>query len=212
MRSVLLFLALCGIVSSASSQTILDLRVGMQDRATLHLANLVRVREPWVYEVGYIDFGSSDYREAWIGGGYRWNLGDNIFVQGELLFAHAFGPAAEGATYLQPFSLIHADLTDKLAGEIVYFPYLPLDDAGTVQHVLERVKLEYAISSVIKAGGGYGGYQFGNERWQHKPFLTTTVTPAGGKYGSLEFWIQRLPGGDIQTQFRYELVKIGKKK
>lgn len=92
------------------------------------------------------------------------------------------------------------------------FPYLPLSGAGNRQWVIERAKLEYALSHALKIGVGYGGYQFGGQPWQHKPFATATITPVHGKLGSLELWLQKLPHGKAQVQIRYELVHIGKKR
>jgi len=89
----------------------------------------------------------------------------------------------------------------KLGGEVVYFPYLPLNKAGRMQHVLERAKLEYSFKH-FKAGGGYGAYQFGDSPWQNKPFITSTLKC--GRFGNLELWLQKMPRGNPQVQVRYE--------
>jgi len=74
--------------------------------------------------------------------------------------------------------------------------------------VLNRAKLERDYRR-FKFGVGYAGYQFAQTGWQHKPFLTTTFK-AGG-LGSLELWIQRIPGNTLNFQLRYAgLFRQGK--
>ena len=115
----------------------------------------------------------------------------------ELYFVQATGPASKSARYLWPWTLVQFRFTPKL-----YFPYLPLNSSARIQHVLERSKFEYAVTKSWHVGVGYGGYKFADSEWQHKPFLTTTLsTHAGG----FELWLQKLPGG-AQVQLRYALL------
>ena len=38
-------------------------------------------------------------------------------------------------------------LTDRLGSEAVYFPYIPLNEAGRTRHVLERAKSEDVLDT-----------------------------------------------------------------
>jgi hypothetical protein len=96
--------------------------------------------------------------------------------------------------------LVAYNLAPKLGGQMVYFPYLPLNEAGRVQHVLERAKLEYDFGRV-KLGGGYAGYRFGDGDWQNKPFVTASIK--AGPVGAVELWLQHLPGNRLTVQVRY---------
>jgi hypothetical protein len=120
-----------------------------------------------------------------------------------MLLTQASGSGANKARYLIPWTLIQYRLSEKLGGEAVYFPYLPLNKGGSAQHVLERMKLERKVASHWKAGAGLGGYRSAGNAWSHKPFLTTTVST---RWGDWEFWLQRLPGNKGQFQIRYAIV------
>jgi hypothetical protein len=167
-----------------------------------HYAQIIHERGRWVaLDVGYIDFNSpSDYFEAWIGSGVLALAGERgiLITQGNLV--RAFGDAADGALYAQGFFLGRLRLTDRLVSEAAYLPYIPLNDAGEVQHLLERAKLEAEFSG-WKAGVGYGAYRFSDLDWQHKPFLTATAPPS--RLGTFEVWVQRLPGDSQTVQLRW---------
>ena len=175
-----------------------------QSTATMHYLELFQIRRRWVLpDIGYIDFGRSDYREMFIGGGYTLYEREHFNFTQELFFEKAFGSASNDAKYLVPWTMIQYSLTDRLGGEAVYFPYLPLDKSGRAQHVLERAKLERSIGKHWKAGAGLGGYKYADNPWSHRPFLTSTLnTP----WGAWEFWLQRLPANKAQFQIRYAIV------
>jgi hypothetical protein len=159
-------------------------------------------------DVGYVDFGKSDYHEVFGGGGAIVYRGKHVTWLQEILLTRAIGPNANRATYLQPWTLVSYSIPGtKLQGQTVYFVYCPLNSAARVQHVLERAKLERDFQH-FKVGAGYRGYQFGDRNWEHKPFVTTTIK-AGG-LGSLELWVQRLPGNSVQVQLRYAVSFIQK--
>jgi hypothetical protein len=120
----------------------------------------------------------------------------------ELYFDQALGPAAKSARYLLPWTMLQFQFTSKFTNETVYFTYLPLNNSARIQQVIERSKFEYALGKGWRAGGGYGGYQYDNLEWQHKPFLTTTFASRAGEF---EFWPQKMTGG-AQIQLRYALV------
>ncbi len=188
------------------AHTVLLVRGGFRAGNFTHrYVEVFQERGRWIYpDIGYIDFGNAGrYREFFIGAGGVVFTSRHLTLVEEGFIQQATGPLAEGATYFVPFSLAALRFGQKISGEVVYFPYLPLNDAGRVQHILERAKLEYDFK-YLKAGGGYGAYRFGDSSWQNKPFLTTTLK--AGRMGNFEFWLQRLPGNHAQVQFRYARV------
>lgn len=171
--------------------------------ATWHYFEVFQARGKWIYpDIGYVDFGSGRYREIYIGGGRTLVDSNRVTLIEELYFDQAFGPDAKNARYLQPWTLFQFRFAPKVMSEIVCFPYLPLNRSARVQYVLEHAKLEYSLAKNWKVGGGYGGYKYGNDSWQHKPLLTTTLSTRAGEF---EFWLQKMPNG-AQVQLRYLLM------
>ncbi len=171
---------------------------------TYRFVESFQVHGRWVFpDLGYLDFGRSDYKELFVGGGATLVGSKHFTLIGEGYFVQAVGSASDGARYFQPWTYIGYRITPKLGGETVYFPYLPLNDAGRIQHVLERAKLEYSFQHWM-LGAGYAGYRFGDGEWQNKPFITTTLK--AGTFGNLEFWLQRMPSNTAQVQVRYAKV------
>lgn len=194
---------------SSPTVTLLIARTGLQTEAphvaTYHFAEFLQSRGKWVYpDIGYIDFGHNQYREIFGGGGRTLWDEKLATVTQELYFDQATGPAAKSARYIQPWTLVDVRLRPRFTGEVCYFTYLPLNRSARIQYVLERAKMEYEINRAWKIGGGYAGYKYGDNQWQNKPLLTTTVSTRAGAF---EFWVQKLPGGG-QIQFRYQLVRI----
>jgi hypothetical protein len=107
----------------------------------------------------------------------------------ELYFDQAFGSAAQGARYLQPWTMLQLRFTPKFTNETVYFPYLPLNSSGRIQQVLERSKFEYAVKKTWKAGMGYGGYRYAvwNGRISHSLRLRSPVRQATSSSGCKKF-------------------------
>jgi len=138
-----------------------------------------------------------------IGGGMTILSRKRLMVISEGLLDISSGSASGNAAYFIPWTLVGYRLTEKIGGDTVYFPYLPLNKAGRIQHVIERAKLEYDFKH-MKVGGGYGAYQFGDGPWQNKPFVTTTLK--GGRVGDLEVWLQKMPESHFQVQLRYTKV------
>jgi hypothetical protein len=172
------------------------------DHGTYHYAQIFQQRGRWILsDVGYIDFNQIDeYREVWVGAGGVLLATTHLSVIGEGHIVKGLGPSSGGALYLQPWVLVAYHLTHKLAGEAVYFPYLPLNEAGRKQHVLERAKLEYDFGH-IKVGGGYAGSKSGPGAWTSKPFVTATIK--AGSIGAIELWLQQLPGDRLTVHVRY---------
>jgi hypothetical protein len=216
MRKFLLGVIVClvctefGLAQSpAETTTVVLAREGQrfppQSTSTLHYLEAFQVRHGWVLpDVGYIDFGHSDYREVFVGGGYTLYDGKHFSLVEEGLFTQASGSSAHQARYIVPWTMVQYHLTEKLGGEAVYFPYIPLNDSGRKQHVLERAKLERKIANRWKAGAGLGGYKFGDDTWSNRPFVTTTVST---RWGDWEFWLQRLPENKAHFQIRYAIAR-----
>jgi hypothetical protein len=112
-------------------------------------------------------------------------------------------PAWREALYFQPYFLGIYRVAPKLPFETSYFAYVPLSDAATAQHLLERAKLEYDFAR-FKLGAGYSAYRFGGEAWRHKPFITGTLKAA--MLGNFELWVQRVPDDQVALQIRYAKV------
>ena len=213
MKRVLFFLILAMVVlqgvalAQNSTPTIVAAWTGVRNdgKSTYRFAGVIQKRGRWtLLDIGYIDFDHpGQYREVFIGGGGTVYDSKLFTFIAEGLINKASGPASGGALYLQPWFLAIYRLTPKINGEVVYFPYLPLNKAGRIQHVLERAKLEYDFKH-LKVGGGYGAYQYGDGPWQNKPFTTTTLK--GGRVGDLEVWLQKMPEQHFQVQLRYTKV------
>ena len=206
--SRLLFLVaiVAAICSTAVAQTAVTVNVWMGhfvSRASgdssrgYHLGEFVVTNGRWILlDAAYVDFGrGGEYREWFAGAGVNSLVSQPLTIAHELIFAQGMGPKSGGATYLWPWTGIFYNLSSKIGGDVVFFPYLPLDGAGKRQFVLERAKIEYRIHPAIKVGTGYGAYQMSGEGWQHKPFVTAPLSPFGGRFGRLATWFQKMPGG-----------------
>ena len=211
-KALMITLFLCSpSLASAQTKTLVDLRLGMRDQATYRYAEVFQVRDRWIFpDVGYVDFGSSDYRELFAGAGRKLFVSKPLTIIEVLYFEQAIGPEGNGARWLLPWTLAAYEFHPRLRGEAVYFPYLPINQAGRIQHVVDHATLLYSFSPVFKAGVGYGAYQFGDDAWQNKLFAIATVTPKEAKFGSFEFWLEMLPDDKLQVQFRYKISRTTK--
>ena len=189
---------------SAPVTTTVLVRTGLRSDVTLRYVEVLQTRGRWVVpDVGYIDFGDAGrHREIWLGGGpvliQRPSV--NLTVTG--YYAQDDGSAANGAKYFQVWSLLGYQVAPHVVAQAVYLGFAPLNDAARVQHLFERIKLEYDFGR-LKLGGGYAAYRFATDAWQHRPFVTGTVRL--GRAGALELWGQRLSGDKAQLQVRYAL-------
>ena len=196
-----------GDVEVALTKTLFLARTGESLKGpyigTIHYLEFFQIRKKWIYpDIGYVDFAHDNYREFYIGGGRTLYEGKFATWDQELLYVQTTGPAARGAAYLQPWSMLRVRFAPKLTNETVYFAYFPLNDSAHIHHVFERVKFEYALKKRWKAGMGYAGVKFPGVPWVHKPFLTTTIST---KAGAFELWLQKIPGGE-QVELRYALI------
>ncbi len=184
-------------------------RTGLDSGFTFRFLQAIHERGRWIGpDVGFIDFGdASAYREAWIGGGGVAHASKLWFVALEALFAFGSGETTADTVYVQPWMLVGYRPRPRLAAELVYFEYLPLDDRGTRQRVLDRAKLERDLGR-FKVGAGYAGFQFGDGSWDHRPFLSATRKLGGT--AELELWVQRDEdfGGESQTQVQIRFALL----
>lgn len=203
----IIFASFSSIAVAQDTQTFVVARTGVQDdaKSTYRYAEVFQQRGRWIFpDVGYIDFvDAKQYREYFVGAGAVLFTSKRITIIEEGYLDKAAGPASGGALYFQPWTLVAVTVTPKLSGEVVYFPYLPLNKAARIQHVLERAKLEYDFKH-FKIGAGYGAYQYGDGPWTNRPLVTTTLK--GGHLGDLELWLQRMPGDHVQLQVRYAKI------
>ena len=195
---------LSAATAAHAQATVVIARVAAKDTATFRYVQAFHETGDWVVpDVGYIDYGSTDYREFFAGFGRTLVKSPKLTLLGELYYLQAAGSRSVGEKYILPWALLAWRPAPHVRGEAVYFRYVPLTDAGTRQHVLERAKLEYAWTR-FRAGAGYGAYQRRGSDWEHKPFMTmTAVVPA---IGDLEVWIERVPRRGVQVQLRYVRV------
>jgi hypothetical protein len=202
---LLLTVISCGLTSYAQTETYVVARMGIKNTvSTYHYLQLLKMRGRWIFpDFVYVDFSKSDYREAWAGAGLKTFQTKHMTLMNGGYFDAALGRAANGATYLLPWAYATYHLTERIGGEACYLVYLPLNSAGTAQHVLERAKLERDFGR-FKLGGGYAGYESPSTPWQNRPFVTTTFKT--GTLGSIELWLQRLPPNSAQLQIRYVLT------
>jgi hypothetical protein len=169
---------------------------------TYRYLEFFQLHGPWIIpDLGALDFYHSNYRELFAGGGRTIYADSHVIWLGELFFAQAVGSAAHEARYLWPWTQLDVRIVPRLSGQVVYFTYIPLNNAAHLQHLLERAKLELAPGKAWKIGVGYAGYQYSGSHWQNRPFVTST---AKTRAGSFELWLQRMPDGG-QLQLRYQL-------
>lgn len=179
-------------------------RVAVKDAATYRFAEVFHEFDRWVFpDVGYVDFGNSDYREFFAGLGRTLVRSSRATIVGEMYFLQSAGEASGSARYVLPWVLAVYRPAARLRSETVYFPYVPLNDRARVQHVLDRTKLEYSFEH-LRVGGGYSAYHARSVGWQHQPFVTVTLTPS--YVGDIELWLQRVPRNGVQVQIRYVRV------
>jgi len=189
---------------SAPVTSIVLARMGQNLQApytgTYHVAEFFQVRGKWIYpDVGYVDCATNNYREYFAGGGWTFINGKRVALVGEGYFVQDAGSAAHSARYLWANPLLDVRVARKLAWQSSYFVYVPIDHAAYFQQLIDRSKLEYAITRRVTAGGGYGAYQKSGDLWQNQPFGTVTFLT---RAGSMEFWIQHMPQGS-QVEARY---------
>jgi hypothetical protein len=202
--ALLLAAALVPATARAQGETIVLLRTAT-DRGVYHYAELIHQRGRLIpFDVGHIDFDHpTQYREFWIGGGGVPidSAKGSLTVEG--FVTRALGEQAGDALYLQPFLIGSYRPAPVVVAEAVYLGYVPLNDAGRAQHLLERAKLEYDAAR-FKVGAGYSVYKAGDDPARRKPFVTATWK--AGSLGNIECWLQRLPGGHATVQLRYAKV------
>ena len=147
-----------------ANETLFPARTATTDGA-YHLIEAIHQRGRIIpLDVGYIDFDNPAlYREMWVGGGGGVPFqGPKGFLIAEGLLARAFGMHGAQALYFQPYLLGIYRVAPNVPFETSYFAYVPVNDAATAQHLLERAKPEYDFAR-FKLGAGYSAYRFGDE-------------------------------------------------
>jgi hypothetical protein len=195
-----------GAATASAQVTIAIARIAFKDVTTQRFAEVLHEsKDGWIFpDVGYVDFGGSVYREFFAGVGRTLHRSPALTFVGTLYYQQAAGPAAGSARYLVPWFLVNCRPRTRVQCEAVYFPYVPLTGNGQVQHVLERAKVEYSIAPRFRLGAGYGAFQTKGIAWQHRPFVTATVSPP--RVGDVEVWVQHVPNRGAQMQLRYMRV------
>ena len=203
---VFTFLTLVCAATASAQVTVAIARVALREDVTQRFAEVLHESKGgWIFpDVGYVDFGGETYREFFAGVGRTLHRSPRLTLVGTLYYQQAAGPASGSARYLVPWLLMNCRPRARVHCEAVYFPYLPLSNRGQVQHVLERAKVEYSLLPRIKAGGGYAAFYTHGIDWQHRPFVTATVTPP--RVGDIEVWVQHLPNRGAQMQLRWMRV------
>lgn len=203
---VLLLLAAAVVPAraQAQSETIVLLRTAT-DRGAYHYAEVFQERGRFIpWDIGHIDFDHPrQYREFWIGGGGVPIETPKGSLVAEGFITKALGEHADSALYFQPFFIGTYRPFPTVVTEAVYLGYVPLNEAGFAQHLLERAKAEYDAPR-FKVGAGYSVYKPADGPARHKPFVTATFK--AGSLGNFECWLQRLPGNHATLQLRYAKV------
>ena len=201
---LLLLAAAAPARAQTQGETIVLLRTAT-DRGAYHYAEVFYERGRFIpFDIGHFDFDHpKQYRELWIGGGGVPIETPKGSLVAEGFITKALGEHAGGAWYLQPFFIGTYRPSPTVVAEAVYLGWVPVDDAGFAQHLLERAKLEYNAAR-FKVGAGYAMYKATEEPARHKPFVT--VTFKAGSLGNFECWLQRLPGNHATVQLRYAKV------
>lgn len=204
--TTLMILAILVAIGTASAQTedFAIARIGLRNGMTYSLVEGFRQQGKVIApDCGAITFNQPGlYREFFCGGGAVLLNSKHLTVIEEGYIDQASGPLSGGATYLQSWTYVGYRITKRLGGETVYFPYLPLNKAARIQHVLERATLEYDLGKRFKIGAGYGAYKFGDQPLENKPFVGPALKL--GRYGTLWFWCQRVPGNHASAQIRWD--------
>mgnify|MGYP001580631710 CR=1 FL=1 len=206
---VLIVLCLCAAVTDA--QTTLDVSAGLFDRkATYRLGEISQTWGRWIIpDVGYLDFGEPrEYRELFAGFGYKIFTSEKFELAQEIFFVQAQGREANHARYIQPWMGVWYAPHPRLNLEVAGLVYVPLNNReGQHEWVLENAKISLNVS-IFALGVGYGANPEEGE-WKNKPFLTATLAPASGKFGSLEVWYFKPREGRTQLQAHFTL-SVGK--
>ncbi|MBX4186904.1 MAG: hypothetical protein KW802_01415 [Candidatus Doudnabacteria bacterium] len=198
-------LALFANMGWAQTETTVESRFGATSHAqTLRMLEVYQTRGNSVaWDLGHIDFGAEGYHELFVGVGHIFTPYKKLTLIEELYFVQAVGADANGARYVQPFTVAIIPVTAKLGGFVKYFPYVPLNHAARIQHVLDEASLKYDFGR-FKLGGGYAAYRYGDQAWDQLPFVSGVIKL--GRAGALDVWFQKTLSGN-QIRFNYSLSR-----
>jgi hypothetical protein len=189
-------------------------RLGTRNAATMHYNQFYQQRGRWIgLDVIHIDYGKNNYQELFFGGG-RVLVKDKPLGSAKVSLTHeeylgaAVGSASKSAKYVLDWTKVDYKFSTKIGGNAVYYAYLPLNAGAYFHQGIERAKVEYDFGR-FKLGAGYAWSKAGGKPGQNKPMFVPTLKL--GKFGSLEFWAQRIPGNHFLAQVRYAgFFKTGK--
>jgi hypothetical protein len=195
------------VSSDRSVVTTFFYRTGEQLQAphvlTYQLAEYIEQRGRWTFpDIGAYDEGQSGDKLLFLGAGVDLHPGKHVLLTQELYFSQETGPGSRGARSLWVWPVLDVRLAPRLTAQAVAYPTIPLNRSAQAGFDVDRAKMEYALRRNLTVGPGYSSSKSAGSAWQNKPFLTTTVST---RAGSLEFWLERMPGGG-QIQARYKLV------
>ena len=168
-HSVAVFaIALSGVAATARAQSspattsFLIARTGVRTDAplvgTYRYLEFFQARGDWVLpDFGALDFYHDTYREFFLGAGRTLYHSTAVTWVEELYFAQATGSLAQSARYLWPWTMVDVRFMSQLTGEVVYFPYVPLNRSAHFQHVLERAKVESQVQLRYQLAWHSGG-------------------------------------------------------
>jgi len=148
--AVILF---CTARLGAQADTMVFARMAGWNAPTFHFLDIVQTRGRLVLpDIGYVDFGRSNYRELY-GGGLVVYPGKHFSWIQECYFVRSLRRVANGASYLQPWTFVACSIPQtRFLGETLYFTYLPLNRAGRIQYVFGSCQAGTRLPQV--QGGG----------------------------------------------------------
>jgi len=125
----------CARALHAQADTTVLARMAGWNASPFHFLDIVQTRGRLILpDIGYDDFAKSNYREVFGGSGAVVYPGEHFAGIQECYFARGLGKVADGASYLQPWTLLVYSIPDShFLVETLYFTYLPLNQAACVQ-------------------------------------------------------------------------------
>jgi hypothetical protein len=116
---------------------------------TYRYLEFFQARGDWVLpDIGALDFYHDNYREFFIGAGRTLYNSKAVTWVEELYFAQATGSLAQSARYLWPWTMVDVRFASHLTGEVVYFPYVPLNRSAGAAALPARLALMEAVREI----------------------------------------------------------------
>lgn len=171
---------------------------------TYRVAEWEQMRGAWIFpDVGYYDTGYAKDQIWFAGAGADILHSKHVDWEQEFYLTQEAGPLSTNKRSLWLWPVFDLRFRNRLTGQFVAYPTIPLDRAQRSSFDVDRTKIEWAATYHWQAGVGYAGGLCGSRSWQNNPFLTVSRTTRVGK---VEVWLERISGG-AQVQVRYFLVR-----